>query len=94
MIPCDFVKYLVQRNESKRRISQGPFPAVEPLSGMAGRNPYCERITTDPDHAELSKLLLGVDVWLHKGFARFAISVMFGAFHLEPIFRRNISAGA
>jgi hypothetical protein len=28
------------------------------------------------------KLLLGVGIWLYKGFARFAISVILGAFYL------------
>ena len=41
-----------------------------------------QQITADPDYAELLKLLLGVSIWLRKGFARFAISVILGAFYL------------
>jgi hypothetical protein len=52
-----------------------PFPPPIP-SPAQRRRLEPQQITAGPDHAKLLKLLLGVGIWLRKGFTRFAISVM------------------
>lgn len=79
---CDFAKDLVHRSRSNAPFSKGPFPAVHPFAVLVGRRFERQQVLTDPYHAELPKLLLGVGIWLRKGFTRFAISVILGASHL------------